>query len=470
MRTAPLAYASGQHTRFITELCELVRFPSISAQPRHAADVGRCAHWLADHLRQIGLERVQIHPTPRHPLVTAEWRHAPGRPTVLIYGHYDVQPVEPLHAWRTPPFDPAIRNGNLYGRGASDDKGQLFCHLKALESYLRTTGKLPVNVVCLLDGEEEIGSPNLRPLLACQRERFAADVAVISDTRFLARGRPALTYALRGGLGLELTVYGPRRDIHSGAFGGAVHNPIQVLAEILARLHDRQGRIAIPGFYDTVRRWSTSERAQMAQQGPSDEQLLRDAGVQHGWGEAGYSLYERTTIRPALTINGIRGGYQGPGGKGIIPARASAKLSFRLVPDQEPAVIECLVRRHLAQITPPTVRATLHAYQRTQPVLIARNHPAMQAAAVAYHRGFGASPVFVRSGGSIPVVNTLQTLLGIPTVLMGFALPDDGMHGPNEKFELAQFERGIATSIHYLHQMALQVPAKYQSAWEKQRP
>jgi acetylornithine deacetylase/succinyl-diaminopimelate desuccinylase-like protein len=465
-----LGYIQTHNQRFVIELCELLRFSSVSGQPHHAEDVRRCAHWLAAHLRQLGLERVQIHRTRRHPLVTAEWRHAPGRPTLLIYGHYDVQPADPLHAWRTLPFAPVVQAGRIYGRGASDNKGPLFCHLKALEAYLHTAGQLPVNVICLFDGEEEIGSPSLQPFLERHHGTFAVDAAVISDTRFLARGRPAIIDALRGGLGLALTVYGPPRDIHSGAFGGAIHNPIQALSEILARLHDQQGRIAIPGFYDRVRRWGASERAQMAQQGPSHEQILRDAGTDQGWGEAGYSLYERTTIRPALTLNGIRGGYQGPGGKGIIPARASAKLSFRLVPDQEPAMIERLVRRHLAQITPPTVRTTLHTYQRAQPVLIDRHHPAMQAAVAAYRRGFGVPPVFLRSGGSIPVVNTLQTLLGIPTVLMGFALPDDGMHGPNEKFELRQFEQGIATAIHFLQEVAVKVPMKRQRIREAQRP
>jgi len=443
-------YICNHRQRLLNELRTFARFPSISAQPEHAAAVQRCAAWLANHLGQLGLEQAQVIPTPRHPLVYAEWRHAPGRPTVLIYGHYDVQPADPLHEWHTPPFAPTVRNGNLYGRGASDDKGQLFCHVKALEAYLRTTGKLPVNVVCLFEGEEEIGSPNLKLWLARNKNKLKADLAVISDTRFLAPGRPAITYALRGGLSLELEVRSLARDVHSGSYGGALHNPIQVLSEMIARLQRGNGQIAIPGFYDHVRRWSWAERAYMQRSGPTDAQILRDAGTQYGWGERGYSLYERTTIRPALTINGITGGYQGAGGKGIIPARASAKLSFRLVPDQDPQTIEQRVRQYIAHIMPATVQTTIRTQKAIKPALLDRHHPAMSAAITAYQGGFGASPVFLRSGGSIPVVNTLQELLNIPTILLGFALPTDGMHAPNEKFHLGQFYQGINSCIHFL--------------------
>jgi len=396
------------------------------------------------------MERVVVLPTPRHPIVYAEWHRAVGRPTVLIYGHYDVQPADPPGAWRTPPFEPIIRGESLYGRGASDDKGQLFCHIAALESYLQTAGRLPVNVICVFEGEEEIGSLHLAAFLERHRRALAADVAVISDTRFLAPGRPAITYALRGGLGMEIEVRGQQNDVHSGSFGGALHNPIQALCEIIASLHDSDGRIAIPGLYERVRRLSAPERAEMARGRPSDAQILRDARAEHGWGERGYSLYERTTIRPALTINGIGGGYQGPGGKGIIPACATAKLSFRLVPDQDPRAVERLVRRHIARIAPPTVRVALRTSLGTWPALLDRRHPAFRAAVQAYRRGFGATPVFVRSGGSIPVVSMFQELLGIPTILMGFALPNDRMHAPNERFHLSQFYGGVATSIHFL--------------------
>ena len=447
------AYAQHHHTRFIRELCDFLRIPSISAQPRHAGDVRRCAEWLAAHLHTIGLDRVRVIETPRHPLVCAEWRRAPGRPTLLIYGHYDVQPVDPLNEWQSPPFEPAVRGDYLYGRGASDDKGQLFCHLKAIEAYLRTSGRLPVNVVCLFEGEEEIGSPNLAPFIRRHRRALAADAAAISDTSIPAPDRPAITYGLRGSLGLELELRGPRQDLHSGHFGGAIHNPAQALCDMLATLHDASGRVTIPGFYDRLRPISPAERAALARAAPSDAQILRNAGVERGWGERAYTLYERATIRPALTINGITAGYQGPGGKGIIPARAAAKLSFRLVLDQDPREVARLFREHIARVTPPTVRAAVRVYSAARPALISREHPALRAAAVAYRRGFGAAPAFLRSGGTIPVVNTLQEILGVPTALMGFGLPGDRIHAPNERFYLPNFDNGIATAIWLLHEL-----------------
>jgi len=326
----------------------------------------------------------------------------------------------------------------------------MFAHVKALESYLHTAGKLPVNVKCLFEGEEEIGSPSLLAFVARNKQTLAADVAIMSDTQMLAPDRPAISYSERGALGLELEVDGPRHDLHSGNFGGAVLNPLQALAEIIARLHDSAGRIAIPGFYDRVRQWSEKERTLMAQMGPSDEQILRDAAAEKGWGERNFTLYERTTIRPALTVNGIAGGYQGPGGKGIIPARALAKLSFRLVPDQDPQEIDRLFRRYIARVTPSSVRSAVRTLSSAKPALVNPNHPAMRAAALAYQRGFGTVPVFLRSGGTIPVVNTFQEILRVPTVLMGFALPDDRIHAPNEKFHLPNFFNGIATCIWFL--------------------
>ncbi len=453
---APLAYAQAKRPRFVAELEDFICFPSVSAQPEHVEGVRECAAWLANHLRVVGLEHVKIIPTPRHPIVYAEWRHAPAQPTVLIYGHYDVQPPDPLDEWRSPPFEPTVRGNDLYGRGASDDKGQLFTHVKALESYLHTTGVMPVNVKCLFEGEEEIGSPNLPSFLAHSRDALAADVAVLSDMRILAPDRPAITYALRGALSLEVEVHGPEQDLHSGNFGGAVRNPLQALCEIIASLHDANGRVAIPGFYDRVRQWSEEERAYMEHVGPTDAQILRDAQAEKGWGERGYTLYEQTTLRPALTVNGILGGYQGPGVKAVIPARAVAKFNLRLVPDQDPHEIDRLFRQHIARIVPPTVRFAIRTFLLAQPALVNRNHPTMRAAAVAYRKGFGATPVFLRSGGTIPVVSLFQEMLGIPTVLMGFALPDDRMHAPNEKFHLPNFYNGIATSICFLANVGAQ--------------
>jgi len=451
---APSSYARRNAGRFVGELMDFVRFPSVSAQAAHASDVRACAVWLAGQLRRIGMEHVSVIRTPRHPIVCADWLHAAGRPTVLIYGHYDVQPPDPLAEWQTPPFEPAVRGDDLYGRGASDDKGQMLCHVKALESFMQTAGALPVNVRCIFEGEEEVGSPSLQAFLERHKDALRADLAVMSDMRMVAPDRPAITYALRGALSLELEVRGPGQDLHSGNFGGAVHNPLQALCEIVAGLHDADGRVAIPGFYDDVREVSGRERAYMAHHGPTDAEILRDAGSPAGWGEEGYSLYERVGVRPALTINGITGGYQGEGSKAVIPARAVAKINIRLAHAQDPSTVERLFRRHVGRVTPPTVRTTVNATLAAKPALVARDHPAMRAAAWAYRKGFGAAPVFLRSGGTIPVVNTFQGLLGLPTVLMGFALPDDRMHAPNEKFHLPNFFNGIQTSLHFLSAVA----------------
>jgi len=452
-RPHPLNYALQNRSRFVAELKDFIRFPTVSAQPEHAGDLKRCAKWLAEHLRWIGLKNVRVIPTAGHPIVYADWLQKPALPTVLIYGHYDVQPPDPLDEWHSPPFDPVVLGEQLYGRGASDDKGQLFTHIKALEAYLTTAGVIPVNVRCIFEGEEEIGSPNLTAFLRRNKKALNANVAVMSDTRMLAPDRPALTYAMRGALSVEVEIQGAAQDLHSGNYGGAIHNPLQALCEMVASLHNSEGRIMIPGFYERVRQWSDDERMLMARSGPSDENILGDATAKAGWGEPGYTLYERTTIRPALTINGITGGYQGPGGKAVIPARAAVKLNFRLVPDQDPLEIDKLFRKHIARLTPNTVTSEVRTSLTAQPALIDRTHPALRAAAVAYVAGFGRAPAFLRSGGSIPIVNSIQEIFGIPTVLMGFALPDDRMHAPNEKFHLPNFYHGIATSIHFLNEI-----------------
>jgi acetylornithine deacetylase/succinyl-diaminopimelate desuccinylase-like protein len=459
-----LSYARTGRKKFVSELKEFLRFPSVSSQPERAGDIRKCATWLARHLKGVGLDRVRVIPTCGNPIVFASWLRAPGRPTLIIYGHYDVLPGEPLREWHTPPFTPTLKNENLYARGAADDKGQLFSHVKAMESYLKSERALPVNVKCMFEGEEEIGSPHFTSFIARNRRALRADAAVISDTRMLASDRPAISYAQRGGLRAELEVKGPPHELHSGNFGGAVLNPLQALCEMIARLHDAQGHVAIPGFYDDVRRWGEEERAFMARTGPADEQILQDARVDRGWGESGFSLYERTTIRPALTVNGMAGGHHGLGVKGIIPTHAIAKLSFRLVPNQDPKKIAQLFRDHIVRITPPAVRSSLRTFSAIEPALVDRNHPAVRAAAFAYKNGFGSLPVFVRSGGSIPVVNTFQEMLGIPAVLMGFGLPDDHIHGPNEKFHLPNFYNAIATSIWYLA-----VAAKLQDAQRTQK-
>jgi acetylornithine deacetylase/succinyl-diaminopimelate desuccinylase-like protein len=397
--------------------------------------------------------------TARHPLVYGEWCRRPGRPTVLVYGHYDVQPVDPLAAWRFPPFEPTRRGDHLYGRGASDNKGQFCAHLAAIEAWLRGAGGLPVNLRCLLDGEEEIGSPSLPGFLRRGRERLASEVVIISDTRMLGPGRPAVTVGLRGLLNLELQVHGPRADLHAGTFGGAVHNPLQALSELLAGLHDRDGRVAVPGFYDRVRYCSERDRRALAEAAPGDGAILRQAGVAAGWGERGWTLHERTTLRPALTINGLSGGYQGPGPKSVIPAAASAKLGIRLVPDQRPVEVERLLRRHLARATPATVQAAVRAGSRVPPVLFDTAHPAMEAASAACWRGFGARPAFLRSGGTIPAAGTLRRVIGAPVILLGLALPDDGAHAPNERLHLPNLWQGIDTLIWFLLEAHLRLPA-----------
>jgi acetylornithine deacetylase/succinyl-diaminopimelate desuccinylase-like protein len=449
-----LAYASAHRRRTLRWLEDLVRIPSISADPQRATDVGRCAARLAEQLRRIGLDRVQVVPTARHPLVYGEWCRLPGRPTVLVYGHYDVQPVDPLEAWRTPPFEPTRRGDDLYGRGTSDDKGQLCAHLGAIEAWLRGTGTLPVNVRCLLDGEEEIGSPSLAGFLRRRRRHLAADVAVISDTRMLGPGRPAITVGLRGLLNADVEVGGPNADLHAGTFGGAVHNPLQALSEMVAGLHDRDGRVAIAGFYDRVRPWTRHERRALAAAAPKDAAVLRQAGVVRGWGEPGWTLHERTTLRPAVTINGIGGGYLGTGTKSVIPARAIVKIGIRLVPDQDPTDVARLLMQHLAHATPPTVRTAVRIGSRIPPAVFDAAYPVMDAASAACVHGFGSSPAFLFSGGTIPAAGLLRQLLGVPVVLLGLALPNDRAHAPNERFHLANLWSGMATSVWFLAEMA----------------
>jgi acetylornithine deacetylase/succinyl-diaminopimelate desuccinylase-like protein len=451
---AALIRAASLRASTLRLLEELIRIPSVSADPRHAADVRRCAGRLAGHLTRLGLERVHVVATPGQPLVYGEWCRRSDRPTVLLYGHYDVQPADPLRAWRFPPFQPTYRGQYLFGRGASDDKGQVCAHLAAVEAWLRGAGGLPVNVRCLLDGEEEIGSPHLAGFLEAQRKQLASDVVVISDTRMAGRGRPAVTVGLRGLLTAELEVGGPPADLHAGTFGGAVHNPAQVLADLLAGLHRQDGRVAIEGFYDSVRRRGPAERAMLAAAAPPDAAVLGQAGLARGWGEPGWSLHERTTLRPAVTVNGVTGGYGGPGSKSVIPARATAKLGIRLVPDQRPADVEELLRRHLARATPPTVHTAVRIGSRVPPATFDPRSPVMAAVSEACLRGFGARPVPLFSGGTVPAARLLQSRLRAPVVLLGLALPNDGAHAPNERFHIPTLWRGVDTLVWLLAELA----------------
>ena len=446
-----LSYAYEHRAAFVRALMDFIRFPSVSAN--NSGAVRKCAEWLAGHLNHIGMKRVSITPTKRHPIVYAEYPGSPGQATVLFYGHYDVQPAGGHEAWQTPPFEPVVRGDNLYGRGASDDKGQLFTHIAAIESYLRSSGKLPVNVKCIFEGEEEIGSPSLGPFLTNNRALLLADMAVVSDTSMPGPDTPAITFSLRGALGIDLEVSGPAHDVHSGTFGGAVPNPFHVLCEMIACLHDKKGRIAIPGFYDSVRARGRQVRDYMARTGPSDETILKDAGARAGWGEPGYTLYERTTLRPALSVTRITSGTDTAQETAAIPSIARASLDFRLVPDQAPHKIARIVHDYVQDITPHTVRATIRTRIAAKPAVISPAHPGLKAAAGAYRLGFGKEPLFLLSGGTIPVVRMFKDILGIETVLMGFALFDDGKHGPNEKLYLPNFFNGISTSIHFLSQI-----------------
>jgi len=447
-------YLHANFPKFIAQLADFIRIPSISAQPQHAKDIERCAQWLAKHLFQIGLENIRIIATEKHPIVYADWLHALNKKTLLIYGHYDVQPVDPVKEWHHAPFSGKVDDHYIFGRGASDDKGQLFVHLKALQYYLNKTGRLPINVKCIFEGAEEIGSPGLESFLEKNDVILRSDVGVISDTKIPSVSQPAITYSLRGMLSLELKVRGPMQDLHSGTFGGAVYNPLQALCEMIASLHDHEGRISIPGFYDSVQNKTESERRYMKTVGAPDSEIIKDAGAAASWGEKGYSAYERTTVRPSLSINGITGGYEGDGIKAIIPSKASAKISFRLVPAQEPLFIEKLFKHYMTSITPPGISCTIKRFASAKPVVVPLDNPYIQAVATAYKKAFQNETVFLASGGTIPIVNLLQEKLNIPPVLMGFALPTDNLHGPNEHFSLSNFYNGILTSIYFIHEIS----------------
>ena len=426
---------------------DFLRIPSISALPEHAADVRRAAEWLAEALRGAGIEHVEVSETGGHPIVYGDWLHAEGAPTVLIYGHYDVQPVDPLELWTSPPFEPAIVDGRLLARGAADDKGQIHAHVMAAAAVLATRGRFPVNVRYVFEGEEESSSVHLAPWLEANRERLAADVAIISDTGFFEGNLPAITVSLRGLMYAQIDVELSPVDLHSGGFGGAVSNPALALAQILAALKGPDGRIRIPGFYDEVVELTEAEHEAMAAL-PFDEETYRAlTGVPALVGEVGYSTLERKATRPTLDVNGIWGGFQGHGSKTIIPAHAHAKVSCRLVADQDPAVIFARLREFVLDIAPPGVTVTVQELGGGQPSRTAIDHPMTQAAARALERVFGRPPLFIREGGSIPITAHFSHLLGLPVVLLGFTPPHDNAHAPNEWMDLANYEGAIRTIV-----------------------
>jgi acetylornithine deacetylase/succinyl-diaminopimelate desuccinylase-like protein len=447
------SYIETHGGEFEEQLKALIRIPSVSCQPDHDADTRRAASFVRDDLASMGLDSELIE-TARHPLVYAEWSGAAGAPTILIYGHYDVQPPEPLEPWLSPPFEPTVKNGNLYARGATDDKGQMFTHLKAVEAWLKTSRRLPVNVKFLIEGEEEVGGASLEAYVAQNQERLKCDYAVISDTSQFAPGLPAITYGLKGLAYFELMIEGANRDLHSGTYGGAVANPLNALATILASLKGPDGKIKIAGFYDSVRPLADWERAEFAKLPFSEAEFQADLGVSSLEGEAGYTTLERKWARPTCDINGLYGGYAGPGPKTVLPCKAGAKLSFRLVPNQDPKTVDQQFRDHVARVCPPGVSSKVITHHGAPAVLVNVDTPGVHAAQRAIEAGFGTKPVFMREGGSIPVVGLIKEQLGVDTLLLGWGQTDDNLHGPNEKFCLADFHRGIKASAHLLQELA----------------
>ena len=445
-----LAYADDHFDTFVDQLEELLRIPSISTDSEYRDEVRRAANWLAEHLSDVGIDHAEVVDTEGHPVVYAEHLAGDDRPTVLVYGHYDVQPPDPLELWTSPPFEPTRQNGTIYARGACDDKGQMFMHVKAAEAYLQQEGELPVNLKFVLEGEEETGSKHLVPFIEAHKGRLVdADVVLISDTAMFSRDAPSITYGLRGLAYTEITLTGPNRDLHSGIYGGGVENPINALADLISQLHDEDHRITIPGLYDDARDLTEEERQTYRELPFDEEEWMKEIGLDAVRTEAGYTLLECLSARPTLDVNGIWGGYTGEGAKTVLPAKAHAKISMRLVPDQRAEDIYEKMEAYLRELTPPTMTLEFRRLHGGKPVLVDRNHPAMQAAADAIEHVYGQAPYFVRNGGTIPVVADFKDHLGLDSVLMGFGLDSDAIHSPNEHFGLDRFRKGIEAIIRF---------------------
>jgi acetylornithine deacetylase/succinyl-diaminopimelate desuccinylase-like protein len=446
--------------RYLEELKALLAIPSISALPQHAADVKRCADWCADEMRRVGLQNVRLIDTPGNPVVYGDWLGADGAPTILFYGHYDVQPVDPLELWESPPFEATIRDGEIYARGSADDKGQVFMHVKAIEAHLKQNGRLPVNMKIILEGDEEVGSANLDDFIRAHKSELGANVVVISDSAMFDRGVPSICYGLRGLVYFQIDLRGSRTDLHSGSFGGAVANPAMVLAQVLAQMKDRGGRVKIPGFYDDVVPLTEEERKAWASLPFNEKKYKKDFGIPKLFGESGYTTLERTWARPTFEINGLLSGFTGEGAKTVLPAVSMAKVSMRLVPNQRPDNIAKLFEDYVTKITPKTVELKIARMHGGKPWMTAYDNPFVQAAARAIEKGFGKTPVFTREGGSIPVVSTFQEELGLPSVLFGVGLPDENAHAPNEKLDVSNFHNGIiASAILYQEIASIGAPA-----------
>ncbi|MFZ5919418.1 MAG: dipeptidase [Chloroflexota bacterium] len=454
MQAQALQYAREHREQFLNDLKAIVSIPSVSTDDAYKPDIQKAAEWVAAQLRDLGMDRVQVYPTARHPVVYGEWLGAGAdKPTVLIYGHYDVQPVDPVELWTTPPFEPTLRGDNLYGRGASDMKGQVAASLKAVEAVARTGG-LPVNVKWLIEGEEEIGSPNLAAFIANNRDLLACDVCLNPDAGMLGPDLPTITYALRGLAYFEIRLKGPDHDLHSGINGGVVRNPANELARLIAGMHDGNNHVTLPGFYDRVRELESDERAELSRLDMDEAFYKKQTGVPALWGEKGYSPVERTGARPTLDVNGILAGWTGPGGKTVIPAEAMAKVSCRLVPDQDPEeIFEGLKRYVQANVSDAVTWEVVEVTKGSPASISDRNNFAVKAMSAAMESVWGKRPVFKREGGSVPVVGQMQSLLKVESVLIGFGLPDDNLHAPNEKLTLPVWFKGIEALIHFFYNL-----------------
>jgi len=438
-----LEYTESKRDEHLNELCEFLRIPSISTKPQHKPDVERAARWVADRLRAIGLDKVEIVPTKMHPVVYGESLHAPGKPTVLFYGHYDVQPADPLNLWTTPAFEPTVREGNLYARGTADDKGQVHIHLSALDALQKTAGKLPINFKVMIEGEEEIGSVHLWDFVNAHKDRLKADVLVVSDTAMLAAGVPSITYGLRGLNYYQIEITGAAQDLHSGVFGGAVPNPLTILCETFAKLHDKNFRVTLPGFYDDVAKISKRESKALKALPWKANDFKKVVGAPGLSGEKGFSIVERLWVRPTLELNGIWGGYTDEGSKTVIPSKAYAKFSTRLVPNQNPQKITKAVQRYFQKLLPKTVKFSLVVHSEGKPWVAPFTHPFFEVAHKALEKGFGKRAVFIREGGSIPLVTQIDDMFKVPCILLGFGLPDENAHAPDEHILLENYFGGI---------------------------
>jgi acetylornithine deacetylase/succinyl-diaminopimelate desuccinylase-like protein len=450
-------FINTHRDQYLDELKSFLAIPSISALPEHKADTLKCAEWCADEMRRIGMQNVRLVETPGNPVVYGDWLGAEGAPTILFYGHYDVQPVDPLELWESPPFEATIRDGEIYARGAADDKGQVFMHFKAIEAHMKQNGRLPVNMKIILEGEEEVGSANLDNFIKANKALLTADVVVISDSGMFARGVPSICYGLRGLVYFQIDLRGTKSDLHSGSFGGAVVNPNMALANLLSQMKDKSGRIRIPGFYDDVRELTEEERDQWKKLPFNEKRYAKELGAPKLFGETGFSTLERTWARPTFEVNGLLGGFTGEGAKTVIPAVAMAKVSMRLVPNQDPDRIAALFEAHVKKIAPRSVEVKVTRMHGGKAWMTEFNNPFVQAAGRAIEKGFGKEPVFTREGGSIPVVATFTEILGLPSVLFGVGLPDENAHAPNEKLDLGNFHGGVIASA-YLYDEVARIP------------